>query len=430
MTLTAREMLAAFASRELSPTEAFDDCVARIEERNGELRAFVALDLDRARQEAQRRRRVLDGMRPGTPIPDTWPLFGVPVGVKDLFDTSDLETACGSPMFAGRVPDRDAEVVRRLREAGAIVIGKTATHEFAWGITMRHARLGPTRNPVDPDRTPGGSSGGSAVAVAAGMVPLAVGTDTGGSIRLPAALCGVVGHKPTHGLVSLEGVWPLAPTFDHAGPFARTAEDAALLLEVMSGRRGAPVPDGDLRFGFALPMEVAPPVEAALRAIASSLGAVEVELPDALPAYAPLFGREAVTTHRNAGLWPSRRDEYDPTVAERMLIAERVTDGEVARAEQQAARVDAAMNAVFEDVDLVVSPVCAWAPPPRLDDDVDFRPAVTPLACLQDLLGLPACAFPAGTDDEGMPIGLQLTGPRGTDHLVLSAVATAVQRSG
>ena len=422
MTLTAREMLTAFAARELSLVEALDDCVARIEARNGELRAFVALDLDRARAEAQRRQRTLDGMRPGTPLPRTWPLFGVPVGVKDLFDTTDLETAYGSPMFAGRVPDRDAEAVRRLRKAGAIVVGKTATHEFAWGITMRHAQLEPTRNPWDVTRTPGGSSGGSAVAVAAGMVPLAVGTDTGGSIRLPAALCGVVGHKPTHGLVSLDGVWPLAPTFDHAGPFARTAEDAALLLEVLSGRPLAPVEAG-VRFGFALPMEVAPAVESALRAVAASVGAVELELPDAVPAYAPLFGREAVTTHRQAGLWPARRGEYDPTVAERMVIAERVTDRDVARAELAAVGVDGEMSRIFERVDLVLSPVCAWAPPPRLDDPVDFRPAVTPLLCLQDLLGLPACGFPAGSDPEGMPIGLQVFGPRGRDSAVLGAVA-------
>jgi aspartyl-tRNA(Asn)/glutamyl-tRNA(Gln) amidotransferase subunit A len=415
-------MLAAFAARSLSLVEAFEACAARIEERNGELNAFVALDLDRAREEVLRRQRVWEGMRPAASIPETWPLFGVPVGVKDLFDTMDLETAYGSPMFAGRVPDRDADVVRRLRKAGAIVIGKTATHEFAWGITMRHASLAPARNPFDPARTPGGSSGGSAVAVASGMVPLAVGTDTGGSIRLPAALCGVVGHKPTHGFASLDGVWPLAPTFDHAGPIAATAEDAALLLEAMSGRRLAAAPQSQPRFGFALPMEVDGQVEAALRAVASSVGAVEVSLPDAVPAYAPLFGREAATTHREAGLWPARRDEYDPTVAERMVIAERVTDSEVAQAEVRAARVDEEMNRVFETVDLVISPVCAWAPPPRLDDPVDFRPAVTPLICLQNLLGLPACAFPAGTDPAGMPIGLQVFGPRGADAVVLAAV--------
>lgn len=408
-------MLDAFRAGTLSPVEALRECLSVIAARDGELRAFVALDEDGALAAARAAERA---WRDG----DAGPLCGVPVGVKDLFDTAGVATSCGSPMFADRVPARDAEAVRHLREAGAVILGKTATHEFAWGITMRHEKLGPTRNPWDPARTPGGSSGGSAVAVAAGMVPLAIGTDTGGSIRLPAALCGVIGHKPTWGSVPLDGVWPLAPSFDHAGPFAATADDAALLLEVLSGR-ALPPAGATVRLGFALPMEVAPPVEAALHAIATAVGAVEVELPDALPAYAPLFGREAVTTHREAGLWPGRRDEYDPTVAERMAIAERVTDEQMRAAQLERERVDAAMNRVFDEVDLVLSPVCAWAPPPRLDDPVDFRPAVTPLVCLQDLLGLPACAFPAGAGPGGMPIGLQLTGPRRADALVLRAVS-------
>lgn len=413
---TARELLDAFRDGTLSPVEALRESLEVIAARDGELRAFVTVDEEGALAAARAAERAWRDGSAGR-------LCGVPVGVKDLFDTAGLATSFGTPMFAGRVPDADAEAVRRLREAGAVIVGKTRTHEFAWGITMRNERLGPARNPWNPERTPGGSSGGSAVAVAAGMVPLAAGTDTGGSIRLPAGLCGVIGHKPTWGLVPLDGVWPLAPSFDHAGPFATTAEDAALLLEVLAGTPPAPVAE-PRRFGFALPMDVAPPVEAALRAVASSLGAVEVELPDALPAYAPLFGREAVTTHRDAGLWPARRDEYDATVAERMEIAERVTDDQVWSAQIERERVDAAMRRVFDAVDLVLTPVCAWAPPPRLDDPVDFRPAVTPLVCLQDLLGLPACAFPAGRDGAGMPIGLQLTGPRGTDAAVLSAVAT------
>jgi aspartyl-tRNA(Asn)/glutamyl-tRNA(Gln) amidotransferase subunit A len=415
----ATELLAGFASRAVSPVEALEDCVACIAERNGELRAFVALDLERARADARAAEAAWAAGRPAGP------LCGVPVGVKDLFDTAGIETAYGSPMFAGRVPARDAEAVRRLRAAGAVIVGKTATHEFAWGITMRHAILGPTRNPWDPSRTPGGSSGGSAVAVAAGMVPLALGTDTGGSIRLPAALCGVVGHKPTHGLVSLKGVWPLVPEFDHAGPIARSAQDAALLLSVLADglASAAPQAASPPRFGFALPMDVAPATEAALRAKAAELGAVEVELPDALPAYAPLFGWGAVHTHRTAGLWPGRRDEYDPTVRERMEIAELVTEAQVAAARRARTEVDAAMDDLFTRVDLILSPVCAWAPPPRLDDPVDFRPAVTPLLALQDLLGLPACTIPAGHDPTGVPIGLQLTGPRGTDARVLRAAS-------
>lgn len=412
---TATEWLTAFAAREASPTEALAECVAAIEERNPELNAFVALDLDRARADARAADRAWARGEP------TGPLCGVPVGVKDLFDTAGLVTSYGSPMFAGRVPERDAVAVERVRQAGAVLVGKTATHEFAWGITMRNAALGPTRNPWDPGRTPGGSSGGSAVAVAAGMVPLALGTDTGGSIRLPAALCGVVGHKPTFGAVSLEGAWPLVPEFDHAGPIAATAQDAALLLAAMGAPEGDAGPDRP-RIGFSSVVDVAPATEAALRAVAAELGAIEIGLPDAMPAYVPVFGFEAHRTHRAAGLWPARRDEYDATVSDRMVIAEAVTEAEAAAGRAARVRVDAEMDRVFERFDLVLTPVCAWAPPPRLDDPVEFRPAVTPLMALQDLLGLPACAFPAGTDGAGMPIGLQLTGPRGADARVLAAV--------
>lgn len=411
---TARSLLDGFRAGTVSPVEALRECLRVVSERDGELRAFVALDEERALGDA---RAAEAAWRAGT----AGPLCGVPVAVKDLFDTEGLATSFGSPVFEGRVPGSDAEAVRRLREAGAVIVGKTRTHEFAWGITMRNARLGPARNPWDPARTPGGSSGGSAVAVAAEMVPLAVGTDTGGSIRLPAALCGVIGHKPTWGLVPLEGVWPLAPSFDHGGPLARTDEDAALLLDVLRDRPLAPAADGRLRYAFALPMEVDPQVEAVLRAVAAEVGAIEVELPDALGAYAPLFGREAVTTHREAGLWPARSDEYDATVAERMAIAERVTDEQVAAARLERELVDRAMSAVFERADLVLAPVCAWAPPPLLEDPVDFRPAVTPLICLQNLLGLPACAFPAGVDRDGMPIGLQVFAARGRDADVLRA---------
>lgn len=413
---TAEDWLRAFAARSASPVEALAQSVSAIEARNPELRAFVALDLERAQRDA---RDAEAAWARGEP---TGPLCGVPVGVKDLFDTAGLVTSYGSPMFAGRIPERDAAAVAAVRGAGAVVVGKTATHEFAWGITMRNTALGPTRNPWNAELTPGGSSGGSAVAVATGMIPLALGTDTGGSIRLPAALCGVVGHKPTYGAVDLEGVWPLVPEFDHAGPIAATAGDAALLLAAMGGPSIREAPRRPPRVGVSSVMEIAPATEAALRAVAAELGAVEVELPDAFPAYVPIFGFEAHRTHREAGLWPARRDEYDPTVRERMVIAERVTGAEVAAARAARAEVDAAMSRIFERVDLVLTPVCAWAPPPRLDDPVDLRPAVTPLVCLQDLLGLPACAFPAGFDDAGIPIGLQLTGPRGADAAVLAAV--------
>jgi aspartyl-tRNA(Asn)/glutamyl-tRNA(Gln) amidotransferase subunit A len=239
--MTARELLTAFARREASPVEVLAACEARIAADGARLGAFATLTLEAARVEA---RAAEAAWRRG----EAGPLCGLPLAVKDLFDTAGVETACGSALLAGRVPARDATAVARCRIAGAVVVGKTRTHEFAWGLTMRGADGVPvTRNPHDPERLPGGSSGGSAVAVATGMAPLALGTDTGGSIRLPAAWCRITGHKPTYGRVPTDGVWPLAPSFDHAGPMAATPGDCALLLGVLDGTGGgglAPVPDG------------------------------------------------------------------------------------------------------------------------------------------------------------------------------------------
>ena len=167
------------------------------------------------------------------------PLEGLTLAVKDLYDTAGVRTTYGSRIFADHVPDADAELVRRAKQAGAIVVGKTLTHEFAWGITSVNPHFPPCRNPYDPERVPGGSSGGSAVALATGAAALALGTDTGGSIRIPAAFCGVSGLKPTYGALSLDGVQPLAPTLDHAGPMARTPADVRLFCEALDRRRRA-----------------------------------------------------------------------------------------------------------------------------------------------------------------------------------------------
>ena len=226
--LSAGELLAGYAARTLSPVEAVAELSAAIEaDPHG---AFWATCLERAAGEA---RAAEDAWSRGA----ARPLEGVPIAVKDIFDTAGVATTYGSAMFAGHVPERDAEAVRRVRAAGAIVLGKTATHEFAWGFSSINDALGTVRNPRDPERVAGGSSGGSAAALAAGLAPLALGSDTGGSIRVPSAFCGTYGLKPTFGRVSLAGVWPLARTLDHAGPMARTPKDLALLLGVL-----APVP--------------------------------------------------------------------------------------------------------------------------------------------------------------------------------------------
>ena len=376
--MTAAALLAAYRTRELSPVEALEGCVAAIDERVG---AFSVLCVQRARAEARQAERAWRRREP------TGPLCGVPLAVKDVFDTEGVETACGSALLAGRIPQRDAEAVRRARAAGAVVIGKTRMHEFAWGYTMTGADGEPlTRNPHDFDRMPGGSSGGSAAALAMGAAPLALGTDTGGSIRLPAAWCRVVGHKPTHGLVALDGVWPLAPSLDHAGPMATTVDDCALLLEVLGGP--APVIlDHEPRVAGP---EVLPDPKRVRRA------------------YDAVFFPEALAVHRTAGFWPDRAADYTPAVRRRLERAE-----EHAGVDERGA-LRREMDAVFAEFDLVVSPVAA-VDAPRFDERVDLREVVTAHCALQDLLGLPACALPDGR---------QVTGRRGEDAVVLAYAAT------
>ena len=244
-TLGVGELLREFASRRLSPVEVLDAVAARIAAIDHRVGGFTALCLERARAEAIASE---EAWRRG----EARALEGVPFGAKDLFDSEGVPTAYGSPMFAAHVPGRDAEAVRRTRSAGAILVGKTQTHEFAWGITSVNELRGSARNPWALDRVSGGSSGGSAVVLAADEVPMTLGSDTGGSIRVPASFCGIVGLKPTFGRISAAGAWPLARSLDHPGPMARTPADAALLLEAVAGvdpddSATADVPLGDVR---------------------------------------------------------------------------------------------------------------------------------------------------------------------------------------
>ncbi len=264
-------------------------------------------------------------------------------------------------MFRGHVPARDAEAVRRVREAGAIVLGKTATHEFAWGFSSINDALGTVRNPRDPSRVAGGSSGGSGAALAAGLAPLALGTDTGGSIRVPSAFCQVHGLKPTFGRVSLDGVWPLARTLDHAGPMARTPGDLALLLGVLApvARRVAAVPARvavcpDLH---GAPLE--PQVAAAHEELALRLAAVEISFPEAeliVPAFRSIQLAEGHETHRSAGLWPSRADEYGADVRRRVELGAEVALPELLAAHADRETVRAAFGRLFEHADVLSRP--------------------------------------------------------------------------
>src|ERR1700731_1346327 len=221
------EIARALRQRKVSPLELVDAYSRRIEQASG-LHAFITLPGERARQDARRAgRRLAQG--------ESGPLLGVPIAVKDLFATRGVRTTAGSRILKDRVPSRDAAVVARLRAAGAIIFGKTNLHEFAYGVSTANPWWGIARNPHDPTRSPGGSSGGSAIAVVAGLCAGALGSDTGGSVRVPASLCGCVGLKPTFGAIPLDGTVPLGWSLDHAGPLARTVDDAALLFEGLSG---------------------------------------------------------------------------------------------------------------------------------------------------------------------------------------------------
>jgi aspartyl-tRNA(Asn)/glutamyl-tRNA(Gln) amidotransferase subunit A len=411
--LTATELRAAFARRELSPVETIDYVT-----RGEELGAFVTLDLERARGRAQEAERAY---RDGS----ARPLEGLTLAVKDLYDTEGLRTTYGSVIFAHHMPAADAWAVRRAREAGAIVLGKTTTHEFAWGITSVNPHFPPCRNPHDPSRVPGGSSGGSGVALATGQAALALGTDTGGSIRIPASFCGVSGLKPTYGRISTEGIYPLARSLDHAGPMARTPADVKLFYEALAGRapdeparRIAVCPDLHVR-----PLE--PGIRRAFERAVACLDAEVVELgferPERLqPTYVTIQNAEAALTH--ATLFATRRAEYGEDVARRIELAGAVTLAEYAEAIAERERIRSTFARLFSAADLLITPIAAVPPEPReAPDPQGFRDSVLPYTVPQDLAGLPACAVPVGVDDLGLPVGVQLTGPPWSEARVLTA---------
>lgn len=429
---SALELRAGYLAREFTPAEVVEALAARVAERDPVVNAFTTLALDTACEEAA---RAGEAYARG----DAGPLAGVPVAVKDLIDTAGLRTTYGSAIHADHVPAADADVVARVRAAGAVVIGKTTTHEFAWGITSDNPHQGPCRNPWDSSRVAGGSSGGSAAALACGDAPLALGSDTGGSIRIPAAFCGVVGLKPTFGRVSTAGVFALAPSLDHVGPLARTAADARLLLDVVAldPVARAPVSLHGLRVGVSADLEpvgLHPAVARARDAALAALGAmgarvVEVAIPGGLDAYAifsPIQLAEALGVHRRAGLFPEHADRYGADVRARLEAAEGVGLAAYLEAGDRRRQLGEAFAAAFAHADVLLTPISA-GPPVRVGEHqtehlgrrIAFRELVMGSTVPQDLTGLPACAVPAGFDDDGLPIGVQVTGPWREEHRVL-----------
>ena len=333
------------------------------------------------------------------------------LAVKDLFDTAGVRTTYGSPIFADHVPDQTAEAVRRLD--GFTLAGKANLHEFAWGITSENVTFGTVPNPLAPGRIAGGSSGGCAAALAAGLVEYALGSDSGGSIRIPAACCGVVGFKPTWGLVPLDGCFPLAPSYDHAGPMARDVEGCERMMEALvPGFSPASVELGDLRVGVAWTERADPGVRARVEAVAAGFERLEVPWPDGVY---PAFSREIVEVHSD--LYPDER--YDPGIVTKMDRARAVTDEQVAAA--RAARERYRERIAALEVDLLVTPTVPMVAPPVGIGDLALRERMIELTFPWNVTGSPALALPCGPAEDGLPASVQLIGRPGEDALVLAA---------
>ena len=450
---TVVDAAAAIRRGALGAVELTELCLDAIERTNDELNAFVHVDPDLARAEARR----VDAAVAAGRADDLGPLAGVPFGVKDLDDCAGLPTTKASRWYAGRGPaPEDSIHVRRLRAAGAIPVGKTATPEFGTFAYTASPLLGVTRNPWDPSRTPGGSSGGSSAAVSAGMVPFCPASDGGGSIRTPASFTGLPGLKPTYGRIPTFGVTHLAQNAV-VGSLATTVADTALLLHVMAGpdprdRTSLPPPAAayvdvlaatdvsgvrvtwSLDLGFAtVDPGVAALCEEAADALIAAIGATRVACPLTLDDYLVLYTRiEGVDQFVGVdpALWRERLDDLDPRVRPGWEQTPSVTLPKLAKVEEQRRTLVHEVAALFEDVDLLLTPMsarppfAAEGPMPTEVAGVEGHGGMAVIhGMLANLVNLPAMSLPAGLTDEGLPVGLQVIAPRFREDLLLAAAA-------
>ncbi|WP_445681372.1 amidase [Radicibacter daui] len=420
-----------YRSGKLTPLAVVEAALTRLARLEPRLNAFADPMREAALADAAARTAELAA---GT---DLGPLHGIPVAIKDLIAVAGTPTGYGSKVRAPEIQATDAELVRRLRAAGAILLGKTNLLEYAYGIA--HPEIGQTNNPHDPGRTSGGSSGGSAAAVAASIVPLAIGTDTGGSIRIPASYCGIVGLKPSYGLVPLDGVFPLSWSLDHAGPLARSIEDARLALACLAGdptlAAPAPVALDGLRLGILTrhmkSPENTPGVAAAMTAALAALEAKGARLvPLDLPALEGinralihLLLPEAALIHE--GLYSENPAGYAPGTRRRIEEGQRASGLDYVRAGRHRQALRAEVEAAFAGVDVLLSPSVPFAAPvedPELAEGAEGEILASGFA---NMTGHPSLSLPAGLDGH-LPVGLQLTGPLGQDGRLL-AIAAALE---
>jgi aspartyl-tRNA(Asn)/glutamyl-tRNA(Gln) amidotransferase subunit A len=445
---TITELSVLLAQRKLSPVELAYLFLDRIEKFNPTLNAYLTVTPDAALAAARESEKRFKQKR------SRGPLEGIPIALKDNIWTRGIRTTAGSKFLENFVPQENATVAASLHRAGAILLGKTNLHEFAYGISTSNPHFGPTRNPWDTARIPGGSSGGSAAAIAAGLCVASVGTDTGGSIRIPAALCGIVGLKPTFGRVSCHNVVALAPTFDHVGPLARTAGDAALILAAIAGRDPLDAstlnqprikPFGDLRqlsqrlrpqfskkrpLKLGLPREyfftsVSEEVREAVKCAVHSfeqLGAVveEVSLPhitDGDDASTAIALAEATHYHQSKGWFPAHSADYGEDVRKRLEMGLDIRAADYLAALEVQKRVREEFADVLKQVDAIIAPTVPITAPligeniTQIESTEEpVRGALIRLNRPANFTGLPAISLPCGWSEENLPIGLQLIG--------------------
>ena len=419
--------------KKISPVELTRACLERIEQLNPTINAFITVMHDSALAEARAAEAAIHA--------GNWrgPLHGIPIGLKDLIDTAGVKTTCGSALFADRIPTEDAHIVKLLKTAGAVLIGKQNLQEFAYGGTSTSSYFGPVHNPWDPKRIAGGSSGGSAAAVATGMCFGAIGTDTGGSVREPAAFCGIVGLKPTYGRVSTRGVFPLSTSLDHVGPLCRTVTDTALLLQAIAGydksdpfsvdwpvdsytptlNAHTPLRVGIVRRPYFddLDPDIASAIDEALKRIHTEV--LEIELPSTPAA---VQAPEVYAVH--AQNFASSPELYGGWIQERLKQAAKVGTIAYVEARRQLDRVRRAIDDVFSQVDFLITPTTP-VPPITIEEALHMSPDPAGELWLRNTrpfnaYGVPAISIPCGFTRSGLPIGLQIAGPRFGEARLLS----------
>ena len=420
--LSIAEVSGLLHRKEISPVDLTNACLARIEQLNPSLNAFITVMQDSALAQAREAEAEIQG--------GNWrgPLHGVPIGLKDLIDTAGTKTTCGSELFADRIPTDDAEVVRLLKNAGAVLIGKQNMQEFAWGGTSASSYYGPVRNPWDVERIAGGSSGGSAASVAAGLCFAAIGTDTGGSVREPAAFCGIVGLKPTYGRVSLRGVFPLSTSLDHVGPLCRSVMDTALVLQVIAGYDRVDLTlETKPRIGIARRpffADLDPEIEIAFDDAMKEIGGLTSQIKDIdLPATpAAVQAPEVYAVH--AKHFAESPDKYGRWMQERLKQATRIETAAYVDARQELNRVRRSIDEIFAEVDFVVTPTTP-VPPITIEEALHMSPDPAGELWLRNTrpfnaYGVPTISVPCGFTRTGLPIGLQIAGPNFGEANLLS----------